>query len=841
MDLLFAGAGLVLTTLWIALLIRKLNIVPLVTLGTLGYTWLYILASGLLLWIDRFSVTRAAFGTLLLDLVLILVTLILRRRLPAAAVSAADADDNGGTPGSSGPGNFLRQLTCGIAIDCNIRPYLWLLIILLAAFPLTAEKYGFYGMGQDEGCYQTEAIGFVYNKNDVQKDFKEYALLDTEEEKAAFAQIVEEKLVGANNYQPERLFASEKAEKSPVSYVWHGIATYPALLALVGSIAGIANMTAIQTLFWAGTLVFIYLTLMDLKVRKELRVLMTLLAALSPIMLWVSKSTLTEMAAAAMLAAFIYCILREERAYIYLSALPIIAFGYFHLTLFFNMPVIILLYWVLWYFKGERAYLVSACLSVLGFFTGFLMMMCISGRYVIENFTHKLAIFTEPGLILLFGGLTLAVLILSFVMDRCSQKPRLPLEKLQTPAFYMLLRLAILACFALFAVTAVKNIDDYGSLLQSARMLTFNGFLLALGVFVPAIALLIAFIKPSLVTDKVTSLACTLFFGYSALVYSAVLKRYIYYYYYYGRYLVPFIPIVIIFSALVLNRINRRAAGVTALASLAMVAPYLSFFMTCQDDTKTTFEALEALTSIINENDAVIIAPELILLYTLPISYMTDACVYPAYGEWTEQAEKLADGGASRVYYLGTTAQEELSVVAYAANTVKSEDMVLIDDTLLCFPQTAEETESHVVLSRYLSEELIYDVTNPDADLVITGMGRNEGNMAWTNGEEVYLECYLEEKAYQLVIDLGAKVDLVKTRQDHYTVQVYMNDTYVGDLVLNAENNGDVLTIEIPEGLTVKGRNELRLICETWSPADYGSGDTRELCLPVRAFIFQPQ
>lgn len=100
---------------------------------------------------------------------------------------------------------------------------------------LVAVKHGFFGMGQDEGVYQTVAINLMNGITDRQQDFAEYHLVSPEQQ-GTFAENVYHRLIGydiGNTSYPETVYDNNV---SPVSGIYHGIPTYASILAMWGTI-----------------------------------------------------------------------------------------------------------------------------------------------------------------------------------------------------------------------------------------------------------------------------------------------------------------------------------------------------------------------------------------------------------------------------------------------------------------------------------------------------------------------------------------------------------------------------------------------------------------------------
>lgn len=271
-SVLWLAVGIILAGVGCGYILKRENIVRLMIISVLVYFSAFIIVSGLLFWIDQFSI----MSTLMIIIVVEGVFVV------------------------------LKYITCrSFQIEWDVKDYIIPAIIILCAMPFVLQKYEFFGMGQDEGVYQTQAIQFMYDYNDVQRDFEEYYLLESEEAKEDFKISLQEDLIGLYNYDTSLPFASEEKEISDVSAVFHGIPTFPALLGLFGKLFGIRHMSDVQTIFYICAVFFLYFILMDLNTKRVNRILCTILFAFSPLILWVSKSALTEIGIAALILGFI--------------------------------------------------------------------------------------------------------------------------------------------------------------------------------------------------------------------------------------------------------------------------------------------------------------------------------------------------------------------------------------------------------------------------------------------------------------------------------------------------------------------------------------------------------
>ena len=118
------------------------------------------------------------------------------------------------------------------------------------------------------------------------------------------------------------------------------------------------------------------------------------------------------------------------------------------------------------------------------------------------------------------------------------------------------------------------------------------------------------------------------------------------------------------------------------------------------------------------------------------------------------------------------------------------------------------------------------------------GVGAMESEFRWTNAENIYVNCTLKKKDYTMSINMGGKVPLNKLNMEQYNLEVYINNQRIGTSVIDTENNGKKIDINIPARYLIDGRNVLNIKMKLWSPSEYGSMDPRQLGIPLRTIEF---
>ncbi len=622
---------LILVTIIYGLFIKKVNIIELIVPSMLLFFMQYIVIAGFFWWIDNFSIVKTLFMAILADIVFIVFEI-----------------------------KGLKRKS--IKIHWEIKLYFPVIIIVLCVLPFTFQKFEYFGMGQDEGVYQTQAIQFIYGHTEVQQDIEEYEKLETETAKQAFKLAAEESLMGFYNYDSQLPFASEKNEISEVSGIFHGIATFPAILALWGEIFGISHMSDVQTIFFVSSIFLCFLILQQLKIKKWLSVGITALFAFSPLVLWSSKSALTEIVLTSMITLFIYFILKKERKYIFCSIIPLAAFCFFHITIYTVIPCFLLLYFGLYLYSNDKYYIYAAFILNTIFAAGILMMMMTAGTYSFSyNFSpvyHLIPGVTQKNIVYIIIGCCAAVYVMGGILLKIKQKTAIKkFFKYRNIWIRVLLIAAILN-----QIRIVLNIRElYQGGFGAIEHLSITGIFMAIGFVVPVLASGLFFIFIKRVTENVNHMIVVWLFLYCIVFYCSVMKTHIEYYYYYSRYLVPYLIIMLLISAIALNCVSSKSALTAVICSGIFIIPYDLVFLNHQDDTRIEWDVLEAIPEYIGNKDIVFVSEEDMKYFFFAVRAMTGAKVYPDIANIREDAEGFSDG--NNIYYLSSNSEDKDHII----------------------------------------------------------------------------------------------------------------------------------------------------------------------------------
>ena len=617
--------GILVSFLVFSILYYKKDMVELLALALTGFFCAYVLGSGLLFWSNTFTITKALTAALIM--------------LAAALIAAIFA--------------LRRRPTISFHYKTNLIP----VCIFLISLPMIFNKFGYFGMGQDQGVYQVKALALIEGENDNYFNFEEYDTLTEKQDQEAFEYEMGKTILGFYRYDPKVPSLNQEDFQNKVTGVLHGVPTYSALLALYGSIFGYAQMAGIQTVFAFCIIFLMYAVMRNLKVRKRIRTAGLLIFIASPLVIWTAKSTLTEVFICVLVLLYLYFMVdRKCPGYVWMAAIPMVAFSFFHATIYTIMPMLVVIHFVLYYMTRDRQYLAANAITLVGYVSGFFMMRECATVYTVGNY---MKIFI-PGINEYNFHIVVSVVV-SVMLALTAALWLIPMEK-QEPfravvtAFLRKYTRAVVRILLIVAVAAL--IAAYVFSGAAYNYLTIYAYVISSGILLIPFLFIVFVWRPQFITAHRDHLLLTMMFVYMVIMYSVVFKSNIAYYYYYGRYIVPYIPIIIILAALRVSRLNVRFDKVKTIVPLVaaigyyvIMSPYNLTLATQMDDTTVSWEIIDDLSTLITDQDAVIIDSNLSAQLKMPIKIMTNAATFPVFGDINTQIEKFSEQ-YKNVYYI---------------------------------------------------------------------------------------------------------------------------------------------------------------------------------------------
>ncbi len=813
MDGVLLGAGIVLN-FWICLLfLKETDGIKCGVLSVFLYFCYYAVIGGILFGLEAFGIKRTLLLIVLAEMAALLPLWKRKRR--------------------------FQQ-------EWPVRRYIFPIALTLCTLPFVWNKFGFYGMGQDEGVYQTQAIAFMNRHYENQKDFQEYELLD-EEGKKGFRQFVDSQLVGYYIYDETLPSLSAEGKASDVSGFYHGIPTFSAMLALWGNLFGMRHMAGIQTVFYICSLFLLFFTCGNLRLREPVKYAVGIIYAFSPIMLWVSKSSLTEMFLACLMIGFLYFMTGSgDGTGIFCAALTVAAFSFYHLTIYTILPIVILIFWGMFLYSKKDGYIYASATVLLTFMISMVIVSKIAATYsFVYNFS-PLYRFTrlirrETVLPFLLGG-SAAGILLSFLLLAAGRKglPHFPRKGWMGKSC---VRLGILVFVVLQLCIAGRLAGHgYDTLQDAVRHLSITAFAMYGGGVLMILAAAYIFWKPSLCWQSTGTMIVTGMSAYCILFYTCFLRKDILYHYYYGRYLAPFICIAALMTGIAVNEwktaAGRAAAWIMTAAYMAVCMPYDFVLAKNDDDTRMQWDILEDVAAVIPKDAIVYMDPDMGMISYLPLRELTGALIFPAGSQELFKITEEKREDDRDIYYISELYQYlPMCDIVYADWYETSENENEYNGKLLPLPLKMSKENRNIAVYKVQREQYAYEMA--DRDMAISGYYGLESDFRWSDPQENRMRCILDKKSYTVRVAQGAVLPLEALGKEEYEVRLQVNGEYADSCTITKESPDDDLLFTVPEGLVKEGVNEISFLCAAWSPQDFGSPDERKLGIAVKQVLFE--
>ena len=543
----------------------------------------------------------------------------------------------------------------------------------LALIPLAGSTFGLFGMGQDEGVYQAKAVGYLNGYNNNFMTFDEYEDCVSAADKSDYMAAVDNGLMGYN-------FSQDMGNDTTGTL--HGIHTFSALLAAYGCISGVEKMMQLGTWILVLSVFLLWLVLGNLEIRTLYKGIALFLYVLSPQILWQAKTSLVETTLAFVILVMLYLLTdKKHEEYRWLFCIPVVVFAFLHITIYVFMPLFVLMAYGLYFSAGKKRYIAGAVISIAGYLAGFYMMCQSSITYVHGNYDRLYIGPVGPSNLKLFvTAVSVAGIILSFLLGllpvkkwKSQKEHKTGHDRLMAACWRFFVWLFAAAGIAACMIVMKKS--DY-----PFAYMTSYAYLLSSGVIFVPVIFIAAFLRPSWFKKKDSIVLLAAMFYYCVIIYSAVFKKEVVYYYYYGRYIVPYIAVVVVLGAYMLSQVAEAFShvrvlkdefgiicAVVSLAVAAVLLPYAGIVVTGQDQTQIQWNVLTGITAVTQEKDsAVVLGEEVIPQLMVSLKYMTGNAIYPLKEHSDDakvQCEQLKKR-YSHVYVIrGTDEQEGMEAV----------------------------------------------------------------------------------------------------------------------------------------------------------------------------------
>ena len=769
----------------------------------------YVVLSGILFVFDAFYISRTLWILLVVNLILLV---LIRRKHPF----------------------HVEPL--------QFKKHSIFLIVFVLLIPIYLSGNGFFGMGQDQGVYQTKALFLMKDKTAKQIYYdSELELLDSEEDKKAFVDDVF-RYPGDDRYDTRFWFNTEEDKVNDTAGIFHGVQTFPALMAWSGTLFGVENMMLCQMFF-----LFLYLAVIsflcdEITSRLWVKVPALVMIGFSPIVLWVAKAALTEMFLALLFVLFFYFLQEGKGKKIWYTLIPLVTYSFYHVTIYTMMPLFVCIYLLYFLKSGEKRYLYVSMANVLGFLAGFFAMLRVNPVYTENNYFNGIGFLSFLTLenLPIFVCIVCVIVLLAHFLMLLIKKPKEEWLNhfLGSPVF----KIGFMGILVLFALVILKRMDC------PFQNLNIVGYAMMSGVItLPVIGGLFLwklFREKDFLTD---TFGFVIFFGffYTVILYSAVFRVEIRHYFYFARYLVPYIALIALTFVYLAEKVKWPFLAFIAVFAGSFYTKYDALLYAEPDDTRLTWETLMGILDNIEDEGktAVLVDYDVGITYRLAVKGWTNADTYLIHDE-NDLLDKLAlaEDEYEKLYYIAQKENVDFGGRIFyervRLKNVACEDLGLYGNTTR-LPVKFVKTETSEILYEMETPRYNYPMSWEADPFPVFGFSGIEETFAWVNEKEAGVECNFRKGNYTMTVVQGPGIPFEQLQRE-LPLEIYFNDHLAGSYQLSEATNEETFSMKIPEEWVEDGSNYVTFkMNEMWSPLEIGADDDRQLGFSLSKLIFE--
>jgi 4-amino-4-deoxy-L-arabinose transferase and related glycosyltransferases of PMT family len=239
-----------------------------------------------------------------------------------------------------------RTIVKGINnIDFSFRSELPILLMVVILIPFISIKSEPIEMAFDAGIYAAKTIDLINGETSSKKELKEYSMI-TENDRIKLMEL---------QYREEGLYPTLSDSKNPM-FEYHGLPTWPAMMALSAQIGGFGNMGQISTILFIILAFSFYYILEKWNSNAYAKYVGVILLCFTPLTIYLSKITLSDMFFTSFVMLSVFLVIQNEFPLQIIGGIAFGMLGAIHMSFFISIPVISLCFLLLSVKYKEKIY-----------------------------------------------------------------------------------------------------------------------------------------------------------------------------------------------------------------------------------------------------------------------------------------------------------------------------------------------------------------------------------------------------------------------------------------------------------------------------------------------------
>lgn len=768
----------------------------------------YTLGAIILLSINRFGVGRIIIGICLINIILTVFYIKMQKN------------------------NIVEYMNLNINI--NIKATILSVIIITVLLPFVWQKSEFIFPAQDGGVYALKSIDLLNGDTNNIKELYEYELVEDNEKSKV--KDFQNKQIG--------LYKTNVAD-GKYSYEYHGIPTWPALMALSGKIWGIENISGILTVLFGMLLIFVYSILDEFNVRTESKIVAMIVVGFSPLTIYLTKHSLSEMFWTVMFMFAVLTIINKHNLMKIIGAVALGLLGFIHLSTVMYLPILAFILFILQIIYKRKIYGIINIIFSVFFIISLGYGYIVSKSYFLNIYRgsigKNLGIKNEMMTLAIIIIMNMIIIGLAIILIYNEGFNKF-VTKIWRAIDVHLLNIVkyILIIILLYSIYQGYKLGFTNQYIEGKGAWTFRTLYANKGIYslvhLNIFSIMEAtsyFILPIVIygtfrmkkIDNQVKIFLLLFI-YTMAIYTIISVDTSINYYASRYFFIVLIPSIIILFSLI--EISSKWKKVILIISILINIPF-NLVQYNSQEFKGNLQMIEDAVSVIKPQSIVLIDsnayPE---LYTTNLRERNNNLVFPLDVKLKESEIKDKDVYiiSNKEYY-----SNDLSQVLAKNYEISGP----ISNSNGIYPLKLEQGNMVINIYKVNKEPIVYMQNNNLYNgFYDVEQNQNGEYYRWTDGDsKVNMVFYGARGKIRIYYGL---IPFDKIKRKTINLNLSIDDNLIYRYELNKDNilNGYVEFNFTEENIKDVLNHILEIKCDTWSPSEYGSEDTRQLGIPIK-------
>lgn len=490
---------------------------------------------------------------------------------------------------------------------------------------------------------------------------------------------------------------------------------YSSLLELGMVLFGMTNANCINVIVMFCMLMFMDGIFIRIRCRWSLRTLLIALFGVVPLVVYSNHTAIVEVLMMFNIVAMFYYLNDDATHRQLLTIIYVTTLMMLNVSSFILMPVILVMLWIKYFRSNKKTVIIISSLSTVGYGLSYLLLMVTARSNTFTVYRQVLVFLKENQVTMMVVTCIILALIISLIMSlvvkgKISEKINAFITQRGKKLFKILLVICTSIAIIMTVIMSILECNEY----SEVTMLTFPSIMILTGiVIVPVIIAGIMMMRYSLGMEEIQLLT---FFAYGVLIYSVIARPIIESYYFEARFLLVFMPVIIITAGIMLRSLKADSWYIPAIAIILIFIPYSTILM---DNKVETRIEKDNLLNVIEEIEAkedgsvVLLDDSLMKEFYHLIDLSTELAVYPFKDDIRALIAKDSDILGKKVLLITSQSNapyEEVGNVVYSNRNKKTS--LTKKSPILSLPSDYKVTEEDYIqiiefddYSELLSEE----------------------------------------------------------------------------------------------------------------------------------------